>query len=212
MSKKFISAIAVTLALGACTSSSEEAEPTPDTTSAQSSEATTSAPTEDPGETQTSEPTTSAPTSSVPDIEFTPANASSQSENWPDLSAQALAVAVDHGETSITVEYDSDGTGTLEWYTDGWVDTVYEDGSGFEIELGTERALQVWVSGVRYPEPTEDFELLEGSGGEGLILSYSVSGPFEGMHSIAIGADADLDYAIEVSEEPLAITIYVDEP
>ena len=195
MSKKFISAIAVTLALGACTSSSEEAEPTPDTTSAQSSEATTS-----------------APTSSVPDIEFTPANASSQSENWPDLSAQALAVAVDHGETSITVEYDSDGTGTLEWYTDGWVDTVYEDGSGFEIELGTERALQVWVSGVRYPEPTEDFELLEGSGGDGLILSYSVSGPFEGMHSIAIGADADLDYAIEVSEEPLSITIYVDEP
>lgn len=181
MAKALIAALAATLALGACTSSSDD---------------------------ESTEPT---PTES-PNREYTPATEASKSENWPDISAQALPAAVTNDGTSLTVEYDSDGTGELEWHADGWADKAYEDGSGFEIDLGTQRALQIWVSGIRYPQPDEEFAFADETGSDGPILSYDVSGPFEGMHSITIGADEDHDYAVEVSENPLAITIYLDAP
>lgn len=223
MAKALIAALAATLALGACTSSSDDVDPTPNSTEVTTSE-TTPEPTDDesteptPTETpspdgdreggETEEPT---PTES-PDREYTPATEASKSENWPDITAQALPAVVTNDGTSLTVEYDSDGTGELEWHADGWADKAYEDGSGFEIDLGTQRALQIWVSGIRYPQPDEEFAFADETGSDGPILSYDVSGPFEGMHSITIGADEDHDYAVEVSENPLAITIYLDAP
>ncbi len=207
MPKILIAAITVMLTLGACTSSSDE--PAPITTQATPTDVDMSEPADAPGE-ETSSPD---PFDDNQDIDYVAADEPSQSDNWPDFRAQALPVSVSTEPGSITVEYDSDGTGDLEWYTDGWTEAslAVEDGSGFPIDVGGERALQLFISGLRYPDIDESYPHLDDEPG-GALTGYDVSGPFEGMHSITIGADHDMDYAIQVDKNPLRVTIYYREP
>lgn len=211
MHKRFVVALGVIAMLGACSTSDENGsdENSPQTP-AVASDTTTAQATEEPTSTHDAGSTPEADETN--DLAYTPATQPDESDGWPNLTAQALPVDVAKKDGTLTIIYDSDGTGELEWYTDGWTSQAFEDGSGFEIDLGTERVLQLWVSGIRYPEADEPFPVLEGAVDRHPIEAYSVSGPFEGMHSITIGASSDMDYAIEVGKDPHSITIHVKDP
>ena len=176
---------------------SQTSQPASESTNAQSQSSST----------EQSDPTTDEPT----DLgEFT--TGQSQSEGWPDIAAQALPVDARFGSHDgferFVVQYD-DPDGTLEWYTDGWVDQATQDGSGFAIDTNSERQLQIVVSGMRYPSETE--ETGEGITGffpaEGILSGADIAGIFEGQHTITVGANADHPYRITTLNNPTRIVI-----
>ncbi|QOR44916.1 AMIN-like domain-containing (lipo)protein [Trueperella pecoris] len=200
MKRHFI-AMAALLPLAACTNlPTAQTESTPVATPMTT---ITAAPTA-PATTDTPMPT--AQTLPAEDRAYTAADQPSQSAGWPAMSAQALPYAVEYEKDSIAVIYSWDGAGEMNWYTDGWADRAYEDGSGFPIDVHSDNVLQIWVNGIRYPEGQEvgvSAFTLSDTKTPG-VTRIKVSAPFEGQHSLAIGGLARVPYRIETSTRPTA--------
>ncbi|MDP9832712.1 MULTISPECIES: AMIN-like domain-containing (lipo)protein [Trueperella] len=212
--KAHLIAAAALLTLAACSqppAPENSASPTPEasTTASQSPTATAPAPATDTshtaepggGEEQSSTLERAAPAGS-----YTAPDQSSQSSTWPDTSAQALPYAVNYGYNYVDVVYSWDGTGELSWYTPGWADEAFEEGSGLPIDVHSNNVLQIHVGGLRLPEPDEydssaftlSQTLTEG------MTRIAVSGAFEGQHTVTIGARTRMPYAVEVMNQPNA--------
>lgn len=233
MKKQLIAlAAAGVLTMTACSTTSDDADngvsasPT-DAVSTSEDTPSPSQPTQstDPDEeTSTNEPSPSATEDlSLPDKDDPDANTHRQefvtgplaSSDTLAADGQALPIAVRFGEHDgfdrVVIEYD-DPHGSMEWSTEGWTDKAYEDGSGFEIETGTERQLQVWVAGVRYPFDAGDDDILVTGlfKNDGGIEVAHVSGMFEGQHSVTIGASEDRPYRVFSLVNPARIVIDVE--
>ncbi|VEI14027.1 AMIN-like domain-containing (lipo)protein [Trueperella bialowiezensis] len=208
----------VALTLSGCSNSSEEAESTPSATTASASASPTATPEPTPTDEVTPSPSPEEP--ALPDVsvaqrtgDYLKPNEPSQSPNWPHSLGQALPIAAAEGPGYFTIEYDASAGEMIDWYTDGWAEAelAVEEGSGLPIDVNGKRALQIFVSGIRYPEPTDPQLIVNPEYPSGLTGSH-VSGPFEGMHSIVIGADEDMPYRIETKEDPMTLTIFFDKP
>ena len=115
----------------------------------------------------------------------------SQSADFPDLVGAYLPETARVGGHDtyerVVVEY-SGNEGTLNWSA-SYEDAPIQDGSGFEVDMGGEEFLTIWVSGVTYPtgDPGE-FEI-SGLNQATAIQDVHVDMPFEGMHTFFIGVD-----------------------
>ncbi|WP_311590982.1 AMIN-like domain-containing (lipo)protein [Trueperella bernardiae] len=219
--KTHLFAAAAVLALAACTQDpgASDTTPAPTTPTPSATKTATPEPTEEPTQTET-EPEQPALPSAEPSVPYSPENKASQSENWPDISAQALPYAVNYGYNYVDIIYTWDGTGELSWYTDGWADQAVEEGSGLPIDVHSDNVLQIHVAGLRLPEPDEyDTSAFTLSQTETTGMTrLAVAGPFEGQHTVTIGAEARLPYSIEVTSQPNAdggtdavLRVYFDE-
>lgn len=222
--KRIVVAIAVSVVLAACGSDTDgpttapqtttegSAGPGEETTEPASEEPTTedtTAPSDDPTTESTDEPT-SDPTDTGEDSgDFT--TGPSQSADFPDLVGAYLPETARVGGHDtyerVVVEY-SGNEGTLNWSA-SYEDAPIQDGSGFEVDMGGEEFLTVWVSGVTYPtgDPGE-FEI-SGLNQATAIQDVHVDMPFEGMHTFFIGVDEKRPYRVQVLNDPMRIVVDV---
>lgn len=209
MKRIFVAAMMASL-LAACTSTEE---PT-------ATDSTTTSPAETTPAETTRDDTTSEEPSKTVDEESTPADTideadlatgPTQSEDFPDLLGQFLPLEArvgGHGNYDrVVVEYD-DGEGQLGWSA-SYEDEAIQDGSGFPIDMEGQRFLTIAVTGARYPDQDEakDEIAVTGLDQATVVKDVEVDYPFEGMHMIFVGVDADHPYRVQVFHDPERIVI-----
>lgn len=137
------------------------------------------------------------------------------SDNWLDsgfLQPQTVRTGVHDGYERIVVEYA--GEGELGWKTTGWANEAHHPGSGFPVEVGGSRALQIAISGVTYPDAVlnggskDEIPDLTATLAKGTqLIGVLVDQPFEGLHNVTLGADSDLKYRITSLTNPTRLVI-----
>ncbi|MDO5025943.1 MAG: hypothetical protein Q4E03_05445 [Trueperella sp.] len=195
MKKTLIAVVALALTLSACAAD-------PDAKPSGNSEAAASQ-------------TTTATTDDAPLDRSEFDTAAVTTDNWLEygsLRPQAVRTGVHDGYERVVVEYD--GAGKLGWKTTGWAAEARQPGSGFPIELGGKRALQIVISGVTYPEGVADAsgnanipdlsaDLTKGT----QLTGIEVDQPFEGLHTVTLGANSGLKYRITSMSQPTRLII-----
>ncbi|MFY9263555.1 MAG: hypothetical protein GX483_08245 [Actinomycetaceae bacterium] len=198
--KKLSVLIIAALALAGCESSPDKPEPEPTTT-----------------QTESAQPTTQAPETSDPDIDNTDdadlppfTSGAYESDDPFALNAQmfpvTVRVGVQDGYDRLVVEY-TDAEGLPGYFTDGFTPELLGQGAGMPIDIDGEALIQIMVSGIRYPTPDENPDLEPDIPTGSVITDVQVSYPFEGMHEINIGLDAEREYRIFYLEDPSRIVI-----
>lgn|GEM_PF-4427104 len=194
----------LTFTIAACTSSTTS----PETGNATTSETTTET-SLSPSETPTTDAPSSATAPSTPRPDETWTSGESQSDDFPELTGNYLPTgaraAVDNGIERAIIQYAA-GTGDLEWHAQ-WVDEAIADGSGLPVEIQGSAILQITVSGVRYPDEGEDMNLEPAFPTTQVIRDINVQAPFEGMHLIFIGLDAQSPYFIDFDDDTYQLSI-----
>jgi len=229
--KRILATAALVSLVAACSSATEDSA---DTSSPDDPTTTESPATEGPG---TESPSTEAPSSGAPSDEPTTdapepsTDAPEPSEDgtgtddadfsaftldathsagFPDLLGMLLPVGAriggHDGYDRLVIDYE--GEGQLEWSA-AYTDTPTQDGSGFAVELDGDAFLSIDVSGVRYPEEGEMTGEVTVSGltQSSIIADVEVDGPFEGMHSVHVGLDAERPYHVQTFSDPARLVI-----
>lgn len=202
--------------LAACSGPAEDPTPEPVTTpAATSAPATdpattpeTSAPTTEPPAPTTTEPTTPAPTPTGDDDDDLPYATPDQtlhSEDWLTVAGGDLFLAsLDVDDDEVVAVFD--GAGPLSWEA-RYVDEAYTQGKGDPVVIdGAGAYLQVSTAGFRYPQPTEEV-ITDASDGD---IAVKVDPPFEGMSIFVIGVEEAVPFHVNVTENPVTLTVTFD--
>lgn len=207
--------VAAALALGACSSSGTDPEPTAtqptDATTTQAT-ATTPAATEQPEAEDAPADEAEEPV----DAQF-----SAEEQQSPEYPA---SVAVDgplfptgarvaHHDGFDRVVLDFEGTGTPGWSV-RYVDEPVADDSGIEVDLAGDFILRIDASGLSTPT-TEDFDVDQvasgfyGTGQADVVQDVYASGVFEGWSGSLVGLDTQAPFRVFTLTEPTRLVVDV---
>lgn len=214
--------VAAALALGACSSSGTDPEPTAtqptDATTTQAT-ATTPAATEQPEPEATAEEAEDAPADEAE--EPVDAQFSAEEQQSPEYPA---SVAVDgplfptgarvaHHDGFDRVVLDFEGNGTPGWSV-RYVDEPVADDSGIEVDLAGDFILRIDASGLSTPT-TEDFDVDQvasgfyGTGQADVVQDVYASGVFEGWSGSLVGLDTQAPFRVFTLTEPTRLVVDV---
>ncbi|ACZ21317.1 hypothetical protein Sked_13770 [Sanguibacter keddieii DSM 10542] len=219
--------VAAALALGACSSSGTDPEPTatqptdtaPTTTAPQPTE-TTPAATEEPEPLPTAEEPEDAPADEAEEpagAEFSteaqesPEHPVSPGDEGPLFSTGAR---VAHHDGFDRVVIDFEGTGTPGWRAE-YVEEVVSDEVVGEVDLAGDAIVRVSVSGVSLPLTEGELDLSQMAEGHydasqaEVVQDVFATGIFEGWSSTFVGLDAQAPFRVFTLTEPTRLVVDV---
>lgn len=225
---------ATLLLLAACTSGDEPpsdptaADPTaPDPTTSEATEP--AAPTEDPTDEPSAETPTENPGEDDPDADSPGINpdsfdaAAQESENFPGLgtgddAGRLIDVRVRPHEGFERIAFEMTGNVIPDFRAE-YVDTAYQDGSGFPVEIESIATLEVVVGGLdalAHDDAENPLQAqYDGTGAltfphhTNIITEIIPLAPWEGMAQFVIGLDAERPFNVMALDDPVRLVVDV---
>jgi hypothetical protein len=216
--------VAAALALGACSSSGTDPEPTATQPTDTAPSITAPRPTETtPAATEEPEPTAEEAEDAPADEaeESVGAEFSTEEQQSPENPASVgvdgplfpTGARVAHHDGFDRVVFDFEGTGTPGWMV-RYVDEPVADDSGIEVDLDGDAILRIDASGLSTPA-TEDFDVDQvasgfyDSGQADVVQDVYASGVFEGWSGSLVGLDEQAPFRVFTLTEPTRLVVDV---
>ncbi|MDO5741131.1 MAG: hypothetical protein Q4P07_13395 [Ornithinimicrobium sp.] len=148
---------------------------------------------------------------------FTAADQEATHGNWLSAGGDLLAPTVRAGahEGYDRIVVDLTGTGALGWRA-AYADNPSMDGSGQAVEIAGDQVLELWLSGMGYPQPgspvySEGTFMLD-THSLGTVVEVMRTTPFEGRLQVFIGMNGDRrPYRVFELESPRRLVIDVQQ-